>query len=191
MPRRALSYFSALLLGILSAAAPSSAAAGPRGVVTAGVFNSPKGFGLSAAASGLVFVLYADIYGIPRGRQDTPGIKFNLTRCRTVRSFGIPDGECSLYFGPGVSLGWVHDLDNSVAGQDALAENPGVCLALSGRVGIRADFPSSKLSLDVSLTGEAGMHVRRDEWMGNLDLSLYKAGLHQLIYPQLTISRRF
>ena len=67
-----------------------------------------------------------------------------------------------------------------------LTKKPGVMTALSGTGGARFSF-SGRIALDLSFTLDLGIFVRRDEALNNFDLNLYRNGLAQSLYPQLSI----
>lgn len=149
----------------------------------AGLFNSPKGFGVSLwcfnpdDGPANTFTLYADISGMPMGINDTPGIKFNYSRNFAFASYDFEQVFLAMYAGPGVSMGYVHD--NGKA-------NRGAMLALSGTAGIHADF-GKRISLSFGFSTEAGLHMRKDERFDILDLSFYKNGFFQTWQPNLSI----
>lgn len=197
MPARAFMHLFPVVAVLILATPSICAAAEPQ--LSAGSFNSPKGFGLCLETGCLTtgsaltrYTVYADIYGLPRGRIAAPGLKANFSLCRALKKYDDLDGiSAVLYAGPGVSAGWVHDIERSVAGKEHLVNNPGLAAALSGVAGVRLTFSGRPWVLDISFLGEAGFLIRQDEFMDNKDLTLYKAGIHQVVYPQINIIRRF
>ena len=98
----------------------------------------------------------------------------------------------TLYAGPGISFGYVHDHDKGRKLFDIgslIANNDGFMFAVSGDAGCRFDFGKT-IALDLSFTADAGLHVRRNEKEKSYEaasLSIYNNGLLQALYPQLTI----
>lgn len=162
---------------------------------TLGIFNSPKGFGITslfkAGNSGDSFdcmTIYADIYGLPLERADYPGVKICYNRCNVVGAFERASSQQFLYVGPGISAGYVHDFDRSVSSMVKLSHNPGMCLSLSCRFGFLVQVPKKGINVDFSMQLEAGMHLRQDEILKQKDLTWYQNGLYQALYPQLSIT---
>jgi len=188
MPSRAfkfmLSAFAALSISI---------AAGAQAV---GIFNSGRGFGLAAqeydkdGAAFSSFVLYADIYGLPLGRTEHPGIKGNFSRNLFIDDVKVDKAKLSFYAGPGITAGYVQDGERSVISHEHLANNPGLVFALSGSAGCLFTF-DRHLSLDLSFQLEVGFHIRKDEYMDQKDLTLYSNGVSRAWIPQLLILYRF
>lgn len=162
----------------------------------AGVFNSPKGIGASVhfpEKDGVFHTAtaYVDIYGIPSSRCSYPGYKANFSRQYSLKTWE-KDGYCiKMYTGPGITAGFVrdHDKGRGIDMTSLTSDNQGVVFAASGDIGWLFDF-GGLVSLDLSLTAEAGVHVRRNEkekgyWSPSL--SIYNNGFMQALYPQLTI----
>ena len=166
--------------------------------VSAGIFNSIKGFGIQVDSDHFddfyfdSFTLYADIYGIPTGRSNAPGIKANYTRNFVVKIFEQPNVDLNLFVGPGCTLGFAKDFETNYYRDFSipLVKNHGAIAALSGTFGCRFEF-GRRIILDLSLCLEAGLHIREDEELGNLCVGLYKNGLFHAPYPQLTILTTF
>lgn len=166
--------------------------------VELGIFNSIKGFGLQLDSDHFEdfyfdsFTVYADIYGIPTARSNAPGIKANYSRNYVVKVFDKEDIDFDLYVGPGCTVGYVKDFEINYY-RDAsvpLVKNHGVVTALSGTFGCRFEF-GRRIIIDLSLCLEAGLHIRKNEELGNLNVGLYKNGIFQAPYPQLTILTAF
>ena len=157
-----------------------------------GAFNSPKGFGavlefVSGKNETNVFSAYADMYGIFEGRCAAPGFKINYTRCKSLKDIELNGVNCKLYAGPGFTTGYARQYEPYYNDyRKYLSRNYGVIACLSGTAGCRFDFGSS-ISLDLSWTVEAGVHMRLDENSREFKLGLYKNGLISALYPQLTI----
>lgn len=156
----------------------SAGAAAP----SAGLFNSYKGFGLSFMREGkdrqdYSFTLIADIYGLPSGTVEKPGIKGNFSRIYMMDLIPAGFADVRIYAGPGISVGYVHDRGKG---------NPGFVGALSGTAGLHADF-GRNISLQFGFTAEFGLHYRTDERFDIKDLSFYKNGIFESLYPELTI----
>lgn len=164
----------------------------------AGIYNSPKGFGIQVDSDHFEdfyfdsFTVYADIYGIPTGRSKSPGVKANYSRNYVVRVFEKPNADLDLYVGPGCTLGYAKDFETNYYRDFSvpLVKNHGAIAALSGTFGCRFEF-GRRIILDLSLCLEAGLHIRKDEELGNLCVGLYKNGIFQAPYPQITILTTF
>lgn len=163
-----------------------------------GLYNSVKGFGFSlnvANGEGTwvdALILFADIYGFPTARTHAPGIKFNYSREFIIHTIETPEVLFSFYFGPGFSAGYVKDYEKSYF-QDItvhLTNNHGFVAALSGTGGCRFNF-TKHIELDLSFTLEAGLHIRKDEKQDNIHVGLYKNGIFESFYPQLSILSYF
>lgn len=158
-----------------------------------GVFNSLKGIGAALELQKGTeefnsFAVYAEIFGIPTGRCSDPGVKFNWTHNFILWNIENDATVYSIYAGPGASCGYMRDFEVGER-KDAsltLTKNPGLMAALSGSGGCRFSF-NSRIALDLSFTAELGIFVRRDEELNNFDLNLYRNGLVQCFYPQLSI----
>jgi len=168
-------------------------------VVSAGLFNSFKSIGacveLASGKNGnsrIQINLCADMYGIADTRSDCPGVTANITFNRTVASFKLKEATCRLYAGPGLSIGYVSD--NEQGGHDGkkavLLQNKGVAGAMSARFGSSFVF-GRKISLDVSLTADVGLHIRRQEQKDALLVTFYKNGIYRSFYPELRIQYHF
>ena len=159
-----------------------------------GLFNSLKGIGVSLeldkkAKEFNSFALYAEMFGIPTGRCSTPGVKFNWSHNFILRQFENDATVYSLYAGPGISCGYMRDFEVGERQSDArlkLTRNPGISAALSGSGGCRFAF-KGRIALDLSFTADLGIFIRKDETLNNFDLNLYRNGLAQCFYPQLSI----
>lgn len=166
--------------------------------VSFGLYNSIKGFGLSLDVAGEdepyvdAIILFADIYGFPTGRTDAPGIKFNYSREFFIKRIDSPEAIFSFYLGPGFTTGYAKDYEKSYF-QDItipLEKNHGFIAALSGTAGCRIGF-LRHIELDLSMTLEAGLFFRKDEKASNLHVGLYKNGIFESFYPQLSIVTNF
>lgn len=163
----------------------------------AGLFNSPKGFGAMArwsARNPEVFwaaTAYVDIYGVVTSRCSYPGFKFGISRNYSLKTVEADGFRMQFYAGPGLCLGYVRDHDKG-RGFDLVsltADNPGVMAAVSAGAGCRFDF-GGRVALDLSLTAEAGVHIRRNEQerqYAAASVSIYNNGLLQALYPQFSI----
>ncbi|MBO6169681.1 MAG: hypothetical protein J6O51_06885 [Bacteroidales bacterium] len=188
MYEKLYTLLTAVLLGLLFPTLEANAQ-------EAGLFNSPKGIGLvfRSAEKADAFnnlTAYVDIYGVATSRCSYPGYKMNFSRLYVFSRKPHDGYSISLYAGPGLSAGYVRDHDKG-RGWDIsslMSDNQGIMLGISGGAGCRFDF-GTRVALDLSLTAEAGLHLRRNESEKNYsatNLSIYNNGLLQAIYPQLT-----
>lgn len=150
-----------------------------------GLFSSFKGIGIEGDFIGKAgnlnsIRLYADIYGLPSGNILRPGVKLCYSSDYILKTNKKQYCDISFHIGPGVSLGYVKDYN--------VQNRPGVILGLTGTAGWLFKF-NRKVSLDLSWTLEAGMHLRQEG--GKNRLSLYKNGIYRFPFPQLTIIREF
>ena len=162
-----------------------------------GMYNSPKGVGAQfrfAEHDGIFHTAtaFVDIYGVMTSRCQYPGYRFNFSRQYIFKKLEHDDVRMTLYAGPGISFGYVHDHDKGrklFDIQSLIANNDGFMFAVSGDIGCRFDF-GKRIALDLSFTADAGLHVRRNEKEKTYqaaNLSIYNNGLLQAFYPQLTI----
>lgn len=158
-----------------------------------GVYNSLKGIGAEVEIpnGGNEFtslVAFAEIYGIPTGRCDKPGVKVRFSHNYVFKTFEEESTVFMLYAGPGVSAGYMRDFEvgRRIDKTLTLTRNPGVMAALSGSFGCRFSF-ESRIALDLSFTADLGIHARRDEELHNIDVRMYRNGLMQSFYPELSI----
>lgn len=152
------------------------------GTPSIGIYNSLKGFGATVwvfpdIGPANTFTLYADIYGMPLGEIDKPGVKFNYSRNYAFATYDMGQTFLALYAGPGASLGYVYDNGKS---------NPGIMAALSGTAGIHADF-NRRISLSAGFSAEFGLHLRNDRNFDIWNMSFYKNGFFQAWQPYLSI----
>ena len=162
----------------------------------AGLFSSPKGVGgvVRLPEKDNVFhsaKFYVDIYGVVTSRCSYPGYKLNVSRQYIFNRLQREGYTMTFYAGPGVCAGYVrdHDKGRGIDFTSLMSDNQGLMFALSEEAGCRFDFGGS-VALDLSLTAEAGIHIRRNEREQNYAatyVSIYNNGLMQALYPQLTI----
>ena len=187
-----------LLFGVLllSGAPPfCRVAAAQEKRAAAGITSSKKAFGIYMAEwrddmSFNSFSLEADLFGVLKGFTSTPGVRLNFSRNYILLTTGDP--ACcvyEIYAGPGISSGWVRDYELAyIKGEPSLGfeKNPGFFAALSAVFGCTFHFPR-KIDLAASIMMDTGVHLRKDEKLGNLDLSFYRNGIARALEPSLTI----
>lgn len=181
---------------ILFLAFPAGLCARPGGV---GLFNSPKGFGVSyvtAQKDDGVYSsidLYSDIYGFPIGRAAYyPGLRLQAFRNSVLKDLDFPADRSFIYAGLGCSVGYVRDFEpisKWATGPAYLIMNMGGIVCVSGALGMRAEFDN--IVLDLGFQADAGLYLRKHEYQGNMMLELYKNGLYNCLYPQLKIMWKF
>lgn len=163
-----------------------------------GISNSLKGVGVvfeysSAPYTFNSFILGMDMYGMPTGRSRYPGGRFSYSHNVIFDEFEHDGIICDFYWGVGCSTGYLHDFEKgqfAVPGGTVLRQNYGIMAAINGSYGARFIYRGN-FCIDLRLTGEFGLHLRRDEIHGNLDMSCYLNGLTRAIYPQLQINYMF
>ena len=164
----------------------------------AGLYNSPKGFGLQVDIESKTapefsrIVLYADSYGIFQGRTTTPGAVLSFTRDYIFASQERQDVIFNLYAGAGATAGYVHDFEKGSGSlyAGALSRRMGFAGALAGNIGVRADF-GRRLVLDASLRADLGLFARAKDENGSVLFSFYRNGALRCLYPQLSLLYRF
>ena len=163
-----------------------------------GVFNSLKGFGIGAAfkpqdGASMTFVnLYADLFGVLSGRTCDIGMAAGLTKDYIIAYVDYGYSYLALHAGPGVFTGYLHDYERHFFSSDGQTyKEMGFVAAISGNAGLSADFFSHRLSIDISICVNPGLHFRKDRDSGAILISLYKRGLYYCLTPQLCIYYRF
>ena len=160
--------------------------AGARSAYTVGVYQSPKGFGLSGSVQRgpsdfHTLMVYADITGLPFGKTGDlrTGFKAVYAHPQVLGHFDGRGGDALFYLGPGCSLGRVRDL-----GQHQF----GFCGALCACAGFRMEC-RGRLRLDIGICAELGLRMLRKQ--GNTEISLYRNGLLQTVLPQIRFEYAF
>lgn len=173
----------AVMLSIYSNAQPASV----------GVYNSLKGIGATleiphGESEFTSIVAFTEIYGIPTGRCDSPGFKARYSHNFIFKTYEQEATIFMLYAGPGVTAGYMRDfeLGRRIDKTLTLTHNPGLMAALCGSLGCRFSF-ESRIALDLSFTADLGIHARQNEELHNIDVRMYRNGLMQAFYPELSI----
>lgn len=161
-----------------------------RRIERVGVINSPKSFGVSLGIAQDDRRIYntvnltADLEGILGGTESTPGVKFTWLHENILKRGVIRDDVAYAFFvGGGFSTGYVKD-------HGAPDRNHGAILGLSAGTGVIFLFKAN-IDISISMTGEFGMQLRKDETFGTLDLSWYENGVIKAWIPQITLYYRF
>ncbi len=185
---------------ILLAAALLLLCTGLRGQgVSAGVYMSPKGFGITAAWDSRrggemdILTVRNDLYGILSGRTSLQGVCLSYTHDYTLFQQREEDLFLRLHAGAGGQFGYVQDFEKGFfsAFDRELTHSPGGMVALTGRIGLRVDFFWNRLSLDLSLTAAPGIHLRSNRDTGTMILSIYRNGLFFSAVPELNLLYNF
>jgi len=150
-----------------------------------GTFHSPKGLGLCIESqqedkSFDSLDIVADAFGILRGDYSTPGIKATYYRGIILKHRHGEDCDADFYAGPGVTAGYVRDIHepfSAVAG-------------MSGVIGGRLYFDRKRLVVCMEAGLDLALELNRNNRYRNIDLSLYKAGIYHVFYPQVRILYR-
>lgn len=182
---------AAVLLFLL----PGPAARGQEALL--GVFNSPKGFGVTAlfgpemGEESNILTLRTDFYGLLGGRTHKMGVCITYTHDYAIYQLWEEQFDMTLHAGAGGQIGYVQDWEKGLFSQfeRQLTHKPGLAVALAGNIGLRFDF--DRLTLDLSFTVAPGMHLRTDEDTSDILLSFYHAGIYHAYFPQLNIMYRF
>lgn len=155
------------------------------GDFSAGLFSSPKGFGLSLDydTGGSIlnsYTLYADIYGIPGDKFNDPGTKFVFSHYNLLGRVEKDDVLLSFWLGPGVSLGRVRDSGKGRSFGNAASVN---CAA-----SIRLQY-SRRICVDLGFNLELGFFG--DSNGRDYEITIYNNGIRQSWYPQVKILYEF
>lgn len=149
-----------------------------------GVFNSPKGFGVTydtgrTAVQFDSYILYADLYAVLTNTASTPGIKFSYMRNFIFKRGGVGGSglEYELFAGPGLTVGALKDETLRM----------GLSAGISGDLGFRIEFPTSfSVALSFQADIMAMLRIREKATLG-----FNRTGLERFYYPQLTIGYSF
>jgi hypothetical protein len=150
-----------------------------------GTFHSPKGLGLCIESqmddtSFDSLDIVADMFGILRGDYSIPGIKATYYRGIVLNHHRGDGFDSDFYAGPGVTVGYVRDIHepfSAVAG-------------MAGVVGGRLYFDSKRLVVCMEAGLDLALELNRNNRYRNIDLSIYKAGIYHVFYPQIRILYR-
>lgn len=162
-----------------------------------GLFQSPKGAGLSLMLDRDgqeldCFTLRTDFYGVLTGRTEQVG--FCLTYTHDYSIFVRERERCllTLHAGAGGTGGYVHDYEKGFlsAYDRRLERAPGWMAALTGHIGLRADF-RCRISVGLGFSVHPGIHLRTDPGTGALIVSLYRNGIQRAYLPQINLLYRF
>ncbi len=154
------------------------------GELSAGSFNSFKGFGISldyAASKDILnsYMIYADTYRVLSGTCKDAGIKMVYLHYNRLSTYVYPNSSFDLLFGPGASTGYVRN-----AGSDRF----GFILTADIAIAIRARFQRD-IDLELGTVAELGFISGNNG--GKFQISMYDNGLTQAFLPFLKIMVRF
>lgn len=154
------------------------------GGVSAGLFNSPKGFGICVdyVASDIIYnsySVYADCYGMLSGTYRNPGVKACYLHYNRLASFDYDGARGGLFLGPGASSGLVRD-----NGSDKF----GVLLTADIALAVRLSFPRH-IDIEMGMVAELGFIARNTP--KGVQMNIYNNGLTQALIPTLKIMARF
>lgn len=152
--------------------------------LSAGAFNSPKGFGISLDHNATPdvmnsYTVYADMYGMLSGTYRSAGVKFVYLHGNRLTSFDTEYARIDFYLGPGSSTGYVRDYKR---------EQFGFILTADLSFAIRACF---KRNFDMELTNVAELGFLVGENDRHTQLTVYNNGLIQALIPSLKLMLRF
>lgn len=149
---------------------------------SAGIFQSPKGIGVSADLFSSTehfdtFTLTMDLQCILSGKSSTPGIKLTYNYNKPIKEIKSGNGEPVIFYaGPGIACGYLRDTNSRI----------GLMCGISADAGCMV-FYESRLSLCVEFSVELGFHLREDSRVGVSDFKFYEAGLTRAYLPQIKI----
>lgn len=170
-----------IILSVLLLAMQSNASAGG---LSAGIFNSYKGFGISidyAATEEIYnsYNLYADVYGMYDGTSRSPGVKLAYLHYNKLATIDSRHARYDLYLGPGASTGYV--LDHG-------ADKRGIMLTADLGLAFRAYF---KMNVDLEFGMFTELGFISGEANGKTQIRIYRNGLMHALIPTLKIMYRF
>ena len=150
-----------------------------------GTFHSPKGLGFSIVSqqeekSFDSLDIIVDTFGLLRGEYSSPGFKATYFRGIILDHRHGEEFDADLYAGPGLTAGYVRDIHepfSAVAG-------------MSGVVGGRLYFDSKRLVICLEAGLDLALEMNRNNRYRNLNLTIYKAGIYHVFYPQVRILYR-
>ena len=150
-----------------------------------GTFHSPNGLGLCFQSqqeekSFDSLDVIADTFGILRGDYSSPGFKATYYRGIILSQRHGEGCDADFYAGPGVTAGYVRDIHepfSAVAG-------------MSGVIGGRLYFDSKRLVVCFEAGLDLALEMNRNNRYGNLNLTIYRAGIYHVFYPQVRILYR-
>ena len=150
-----------------------------------GTFHSPKGLGFCLESqqeekSFDSFDIIADTFGILRGDYSSPGFKATYYRGIILDHRHGEDCDADFYAGPGVTAGYVRDIHepfSAVAG-------------MSGVIGGRLYFDRKRLVICFEAGLDLALEMNRNNRYRNIDLTIYKAGIYHVFYPQVRLLYR-
>ena len=154
------------------------------GDLSAGVFNSPKGFGISLdyyATEDIYnsYTVYADMYKMFSGTYRNAGVKFVYLHYNRLGGKDYGNTRFDLFLGPGASSGYVRDFDSEQFGLTLTAD---IALALRARFDRCFDIEFATLTELGFIARDAG---------GKTQVSIYGNGIRQVFLPTLKIMLRF
>lgn len=154
------------------------------GDLSAGIFNSYKGFGICLdhnATEDIInsYSLYADVYGMYDGTYDDAGVKLVYLHYNKIGTIDSRFARYDLYLGPGASTGYA---------RDHAADKPGIILTADLGLAFRASFKRS-IDLELGIVAELGFISGNSE--GKAQIKIYNNGLLQALIPTFKIMYRF
>lgn len=154
------------------------------GGLSAGVFNSYRGFGISmdyAATEDIInsYNLFADVDGMYDGTRRTAGIKLVYMHYNKLATIDSKYAHYDLYLGPGASTGYVWD---------HASEKRGILITADLGLAFRACF---KRNIDLELSMFTELGFVSGESRGKTQIKIYNNGLLQALIPTLKIMYNF
>lgn len=147
-----------------------------------GLASSPRGIGLAlmtqkSPAYFNSYSLVADLNGVLSGKRPFPGLKGTYVYDVILKEFTVEnDVSACFYAGPGLVAGYVRDTDKPF----------GVVSGLAGNTGVRFDFKRG-VSILAECQADIAVYLSRNQRYGNIDLTLYNAGVVRSFYPHIKI----
>lgn len=145
-----------------------------------GVYQSPKGFGLSIepfkdSLSFNSYTILADMFGVLTGDYVSPGFKFTYCRKFIFKQHTSKDYKLDLYGGPGLTAGMSRDFHDPM----------GFTAGLHGALGGRYSY-ARKISISLEISSDIAFKMHTDQ-RGATEMGFYKAGIIHALYPEVRI----
>lgn len=149
-----------------------------------GTIHSPKQFGAFFCLPGPddsydTMSIMADMYGVLSGKHSSPGVKFTYNHSIVLGEWSIRDWNVGIYAGPGLSLGYLRDVDRTMGGMAGLNLAGGIKTHMQRNIDFSLEFSS-----------DIAFYISENPRYHTIQLSMYNLGLTRFFYPQLKISYR-
>lgn len=121
------------------------------------------------------FVAALDMTGTWKGGEERPGWELAYSCLHSYRNQALEKCAVAFYAGPGFSFGMKKDFESE----------RGAVFAVNGECGVRFEFADPGVVLQLSFSGELGVHRSKGQIYNNL--SFFKKGITGIFMPELTV----